>query len=106
MNDILVCLIGALTGSGVTSVVLAFLQRKWAKEDKEDDMQDALVAALKVLMVDKVRWLGKQYIQKGEISLSDKETLEEMHTAYKGLGGNGHLDTVMGEVERLPICGD
>ena len=35
----------------------------------------------------------------------DKETLQEMYGAYKALGGNGHLETVMHEVDRLPVAG-
>ena len=31
------------------------------------------------------------------------KNLIEMYKAYKALGGNGHLDPVMEEVERLPI---
>lgn len=97
--DILSAILCAVTGSGVTAIVLALLQRKWAKDDK----QDAVIAGLKVLTVDRVRYLGKCYIAEGEITLEDKENLEEMHRAYKALGGNGHLDTVMRGVEKLPI---
>lgn len=91
--------VGAATGSGVTAVILALLQRKWSKDDK----QDAMVDALKVLMIDRVRYLGQCYVARGEITLADKETLEEMHRAYKALGGNGHLNTIMDEVEDLPL---
>lgn len=91
--------ISAVTGSGVTAIVLALLQRKWARDDKSD----AIVGALKVLMVDRVRHLGQSYIAAGSISLSDKEALEEMHRAYKALGGNGHLNTIMAEVDDLPL---
>ena len=52
-----------------------------------------------------MRYLGKCYISDRSISLEDKENLEEMYRAYKGLGGNGHLQTVMDEVERLPVQG-
>ena len=85
--------------SGLTGLVLAVLQRHWAKQDK----QDAIVAAVKVLTLDRVKYLAKCYIKDGDIDLGDKETLHDMHKAYKGLGGNGHLDTAMAEVERLPI---
>lgn len=91
--------VGAATGSGVTAVILALLQRKWSRDDK----QDAMVDALKVLMIDRVRYLGQCYVARGEITLADKETLEEMHRAYKALGGNGHLDIIMDEVEGLPL---
>ena len=100
---ILVALIGALGGSGVCGIVVALLQRKWAKQDKHDGRVDALVTANKVLMIDKVRELGKKYIADGEITLEDKENLREMYKAYKGLGGNGHLDTVMNEVNQLHV---
>lgn len=100
---IIVALIGAVSGSAVGAVVVACLQRKWAKEDKHDERVDALVDANKVLMVDRVRWLGKQYISNGEIHLEDKENLIEMYNAYKKLGGNGHLETVMSEVKSLKV---
>lgn len=103
METIIVALIGAVTGSGVSAIVVACLQRKWAKEDKQDARVDALVDANKVLMVDRVRMLGKQYISQGEIHLEDKENLVEMYKAYKKLGGNGHLETVMSEVKSLKV---
>ena len=101
--EIIAALIGAVTGSGVSGIVIACLQRKWAKEDKHDERVDALVTANKVLMIDKVRSLGKKYIADGEIHFEDKENLQEMYEAYKGLGGNGHLDMVMAEVNHLKV---
>lgn len=103
METIIVALIGAATGSGVGAIVVACLQRKWAKQDKHDERVDALVDANKVLMIDRVRWLGKQYIADGEIHLEDKENLIAMYDAYKKLGGNGHLETVMSEVKNLKV---
>lgn len=85
--------------SGLTGLVLALLQRHWSKQDK----QDCIVNGLKVLTVDRVRCLARSYIRDGSISLEDKEALQDMHRAYKALGGNGHLDTAMAEIERLPI---
>jgi hypothetical protein len=102
-DSVILALIGALTGTGVSSVIVVLLQRKWAKQDNRDERVDALVDANKVLMIDKVRWLGKKYISEGEISLEDKENLLEMYKAYKRLGGNGHLDTVMDEVNHLKV---
>lgn len=100
--EIITMLLGAVTGSGVTAIILAVLQRKWSKDDK----RDAIVAGLKVLTVDRVRYLGKCYIAEGEITLEDRENLDEMYKAYKALGGNGHLDIVMDGVKKLPIKND
>ena len=104
--EILIGILGAGIGSGFMAILQAWLQRKWRKEDKHDERIDTLMFALRVLMIDKVKNLGKHYIDVGEISLEDKENLKEMHRAYKGLNGNGHLDTVMGEVDKLKVVGD
>lgn len=100
---ILGCCLGS---SGVTAIILAALQRKWSKDDKADEKQDSIISGLKVLTVDRVRYLGKNYIERGWITLWEKENIKDMYAAYKALGGNGHLDTVMKEVERLDIHAD
>lgn len=95
--------LGAVVGGGgVTAIALAILNRKWAKDDK----RDAVVKAQKLVMLDRCRFLAKQYIASGQISLEDKEHLGEMHDSYKELGGNGHFDRLMKEVDRLPVVGD
>ena len=60
--------------------------------------------AQKVIMIDRVWYLGGKYLERGEILLEEKETLHEMYDAYKELGGNGHLETAMHEVDRLPVA--
>lgn len=97
-----VLLLSALTSSGLTALLIALLQRRWAKQDRTDD----IVNGLKVLMIDLVRYVGNCHIKDGHITMSDKETLKEMHRAYKTLGGNGHLDHVMTEVDKLPVLPD
>lgn len=96
-------LIACISSSGLASVIVALLNRHWAKKDKKDEKLDAVVEGLKVLTVDRVRYLGKCYMIDREIDLEDKENLEAMYRAYKSLGGNGHLETIMAEVERLQV---
>lgn len=88
--------------AGAVTIILRLMDRK----EKKDDRIEALVTAQKVTMVDRVRCLGNKYIEANEIKLEDKETLQEMYKAYKALGGNGHLDTVMHEVDRLHVVSD
>lgn len=102
MDSVTSIALACLGSSGLTAIILAVLQRRWHKQDK----QDVIVAGLKVLTVDRVRYLGKHYIADQGISLEDKENLEDMYRAYKDLGGNGHLETVMAEVARLPITNE
>ena len=101
MDAIIQTLLACVGSSGLTAIILALLQRRWSKADK----RDAVVAGLKVLTVDRVRYLGKCYIADGKITLEDKENLQDMYRPYKDLGGNGHLETVMAEVNHLPITG-
>lgn len=102
--EIVLTVVGALLGStGLSTVVVACLNRHWSKKDKSDTRIDALVNAQKVTMIDRVRYLGAKYIEAKQISLEDKENLQAMYDAYKALGGNGHLQTVMHEVDRLPV---
>ena len=42
MSEIILGLVGALTGSGVCGVIIAVLQRKWSQSDKLDLMSEAL----------------------------------------------------------------
>lgn len=99
IESVIALLVACVGSGGATAIVLALLQRKWAK----DDRVDALVAAQKVIMVDRVRCICKAHIADGEISLDDKETITEMYNAYKALGGNGHLNTIMAEMEKLKV---
>lgn len=103
--DFIIGFLGAGIGSGVMAILLAWLNRKWAKADRHDARLDAVVDGVKVLTVDRVRYLGKCYIDDQSITLDDREALEDMYRAYKALGGNGHLETVMSEVRHLPVTG-
>lgn len=103
MENIVPIIIAVLGSSGLSAIVVACLQRRWSKNDREDSRIDALVDAQKVLMIDRVRWLGSKYITDKQISLEDKENLQAMYDAYKALGGNGHLTTIMHEIDRLPV---
>lgn len=113
-TSIVVALIAFVGGSGVSGVVTLILQRRWKKKDEGEKITperiaeierkiDALVKCQKVFAIDKIRYLGLCYIGSNGITLEEKETLHEMHDAYESLGGNGHLDTVMDEVDNLRV---
>ena len=90
------------TKTGNAAVVEKAVKKGWITEDEGKRLY-AIVAAIKVLTLDRVKHLAKCHIKDGYIDLGDKETLQDMHRAYKALGGNGHLDTAMAAVEKLPI---
>ena len=112
--------VACIGSSGLASVIVAILNRKWSKADKEDaqederikeiietqqvlmDMQIAQAEAQRVLMVDRIHWLSKQYISRGCISMEEKERFMDIHKAYQKLGGeNCHVPVT--EVNKLPV---
>ncbi len=101
--NLIIGLLGAGIGSGIMVIVQMVIQRKWQLEDRSSEKMDAQTTALKVIMIDRVRHLGREYIQQGYITLEDKETLKEMYDSYKALGGNGHLLMLMTEVNKLEV---
>lgn len=90
-------------------------RRKAEKEDKEQlnveqeirELKTSLSAiseGMKFVLYDRIRFLGQAYIAAGEIDFDDRRILNAMHKSYhNGLDGNGDLDTLMGEVNRLPL---
>ena len=113
-TSIVVALIAFIGGSGVSGIVTLILQRRWKKKDEGEKITperiseierkiDALVKCQKVMSIDRIRYLGLCYIGAKGITLEEKETLHEMHDAYEALGGNGHLDPIMKEVDRLQV---
>lgn len=89
--------------------------RKAAAEDKAaentsgkvknlEDKVDALVEANRYILYDRIRYLGQCYIDEKEIDFDDRRILNKMHESYHyGLEGNGDLDTLMDEVNHLPL---
>ena len=117
----MVAVIGSSAMASLVTLLSEAVKRRWKKKDRAEEKEeeaekitperiaeierkiDALVNCQKVFAIDKIRYLGLCYIGSGGVSLEEKETLQEMHDAYEGLGGNGHLDTVMDEVDKLPV---
>lgn len=130
IKDILIAVVSGGVGAAVIKLIgdgLAWKRtRKAEKEDREEQKKedaekqaarnteerlevieaktDAQSEALKFILYDRVRYLGQAYIADEEIDFDDRRILNDMHRSYhNGLGGNGDLDTLMAEVNRLPL---
>ena len=62
----------------------------------------SIVAIIKNIYVDKY-YLHKN---KGCISLNEKETLNNLYIEYKKLGGDGIIDDIRDEIDKIPIKKD
>lgn len=110
MIEIIIAVFGGSALSALITQVGTYItdrrKRKDAVEDKAEDKDAALKQGMKLLLADKLQYLGLKYIKEGEITFSNRKMLNEMHSAYhNGLGGNGDFDGLMKEVNNLPLKG-
>lgn len=108
MNELVVAILGggavAAVVSGAIQIMIWKMNRKAAKEDKNETKDDHTKTALKLLMYDRIKYLGKCYIADGFIDAEDLRDIMAMHACYHDdLGGNGFLDSVMKQVKNLPM---
>lgn len=128
VNTLEILLTGATAAAVVKlldNVIQWWLNRKAKREDtesekaaaaekkKEKDIEEwrdetdkkiaALMEGQKVSLLDRIQHLGRTYLKGGEIDFDDRRRLHQMHTAYHNLGGNGDLDTLMEDVDELPL---
>jgi len=65
---------------------------------------DALTEAQKVILLDRILYLGQSYVDKGIITYDDRKRFHDMHKSYHdGLGGNGDADLIVQSVDELPL---
>ena len=72
-----------------------------------DDMQrqiNATAEGVKLMLLDRILYLGQSYIKNGEISYDDRRRFHQMHDCYhKQLDGNGDADLIVEGVDELPL---
>jgi len=87
-------LVPAILGAGI-----GFLSSKVKKNKaKEKAIEEGVQALLRNELVRRYR----EYEVKGELSILDKENIEEMFKQYENLGGNGTVKQLMTELMQLP----
>lgn len=86
-----------------TAQILAKLKELEDKIDNIEDRLGGLERAQKITMHERIKRLAAKYCEVGKISFDDFEIIKQMHSIYHNdLHGNGFLDSVMEDVERLP----
>lgn len=118
--DILLAIIGGSCGAaivaGLFGLVTWRLNRKAQKEDRAAERErtaaekenvdmkevlrkmDVLFLADRTILYDRIKHLGKSYIERGWVTVEELEDLNLMHGVYHDkdkLDGNGFLDNLM-----------
>ena len=110
MTEIIIAVLGGSALSALINQVGNYIserrKRKDVVKDKAEDKDAAIRQGMKLLLADKLQYLGLKFIDEGEITFTNRKMLNEMHSAYhNGLGGNGDFDGLMKEVNDLPLKG-
>lgn len=78
---------------------IGIISTKLKKDKKKDKaIEEGVQALLRNELVRRYR----EYEQKGELSILDKENIEAMFVQYENLGGNGTVKQLMTELLQLP----
>lgn len=78
--------------------ILGFISTKLKKNKKKDL---AIEQGVQALLRNEIIRRYREFESKGEISILDKENLEEMFEQYKNLGGNGTVKKMMEDLLEL-----
>lgn len=78
--------------------IVGFISTK-LKRNKKKDL--AIEFGVQALLRNEIIRRYREFESKGEISILDKENLEEMFEQYKNLGGNGTVKKMMDDLLNL-----
>lgn len=110
METFLVILSAILSsGSVISTIAIAMMNRRWAKKDKEEKDKDCIKEALQFILLDIIDRQGNAYIEQGYISRSQYERFEKCYHIYHDpdkLNGNGFASKVYNGVQGLRVVTD
>lgn len=92
-NEIMTAIvISALSSTGLFSFLQFLLTRR-----------GALTKAVQAILRDRMLILSEDYLQRGEITLHERDNYTSLYDAYKGVKGNTFVDDLYKEVMDLPL---
>lgn len=100
LQIILSYLIPTILG-GLLGFISTKLKKNKEKEEEEKKKINVLEQGVQALLRNEIIRRYREFESKGEISILDKENLEEMFEQYKNLGGNGTVKKMMDELLNL-----
>lgn len=82
----------------ILGAIIGVITTKFKKNKKKDL---AIETGVQALLRNEIIRRYREFESKGEISILDKENLEEMFEQYKNLGGNGTVKKMMEDLLNL-----
>ena len=92
-NEILTAIVvSALSSTGLFSFLQFLITRR-----------GALTKAVQAILRDRMLILSEEYLQRGYITLHERDNYTSLYDAYKGVKGNTFVDDLYKEVMELPL---
>lgn len=92
----------AISSSGVTGMIMFFIQRK----DSKNEQATLQEKVLRGIAHDRIVSLSERYLERGYITKDEYENLHDyLFVPYIAWKGNGTAEKMMSEVEKLPVKG-
>ena len=92
-NEIMTAIVISALGSTGLFSFLQFLMTR----------RGALTKAVQAILRDRMLILSEDYLQRGEITLHERDNYTSLYDAYKGVKGNTFVDDLYKEVMDLPL---
>lgn len=86
----------ALISSGTVAAIVSAVQKRIINGDPKN-------LALRLLLQDKLTFLMEREIGKGYTTRETHKIIHEMYVSYKSLGGNGDMEWLKGEYDKIPL---
>lgn len=124
----LYALLGTGFGAGLVVIIQKMIERKWAKDDRNEAKEDKLdklekkledmdkklkelskdvghvKSAQRAILSDRIKSLGTKYLEDREVEFEDRRNLHQLHDAYHNdCDGNGDYDILMKDINELPL---
>lgn len=99
VEEIFLKVILTIVGFIVTGV-LGYFVGKVKEYKKKDTRQEE---ALKCLLRSNITSKYYVYSQMSEIPYYEKENIDKMFEQYRNMGGNSYVETIVNEINQLPI---
>lgn len=108
MIEIFLAVLGGSALAALISQVGEYIRERKRNQEQGNSRAmkelSAIEEAIRYLLYDRIRFLGGKYLIAGEVDFDDRRILNNMHDVYHmKLGGNGDLDILMSEVNKLPL---
>ena len=86
----------------IAAGLIAGYKRLMDKQKKASAEQKAIADGVKALLRDRIIQSCNHHADKGYFPLYARENVEDLFKVYKALGGNGTVEYLVNETEKLP----